>query len=124
DPPDHAGARHLVRDGARGLRGVPAPQRDAPQAGGSMSSGGFWHLLPNASTNARPLDELWWTMVGLCVLVAIGVFVGVFVWSLTLYARSRTPPANAETIYVVAKQWMWEVQHPGGQREIDTLHVP
>ena len=128
-----------------------------------MNTPGFWHLLPNASTNARPLDALWWTMVGLCALVAIGVFVvmfvfciryrkgrpadrhlsketlpveltwtavpflifmGVFVWSLTLYARSRTPPANAETIYVVAKQWMWKVQHPGGQREIDTLHVP
>ena len=128
-----------------------------------MNSGGWFHLLPNASANARPLDELWWAMVGLCALVAVGVFVamfvfciryrkgrpadrqlaketlpveltwttvpflifmGVFVWSLTLYARSRTPPANAETIYVVAKQWMWKVQHPGGQREIDTLHVP
>ncbi len=128
-----------------------------------MSSGGWFHLLPNASTNARPLDELWWAMVGLCALVAIGVFVvmfvfciryrkgrpadrhlaketlpveltwtavpflifmGVFVWSLTLYAHSRTPPSNAETIYVVAKQWMWKVQHRGGQREINTLHVP
>src|SRR5207248_93565 len=25
---------------------------------------------------------------------------------------------------VVAKQWMWKVQHPGGQREINELHVP
>jgi cytochrome c oxidase subunit 2 len=128
-----------------------------------MNGGGWFHLLPDASANARPLDELWWAMVGLCALVAVGVFVvmfvfciryrkgrpadrhlaketlpveltwtavpflifmGVFVWSLTLYAHSRTPPANAETIYVVAKQWMWKVQHPGGQREIDTLHVP
>ena len=36
----------------------------------------------------------------------------------------HTPPANAQTIYVVAKQWMWKIQHPGGQREINTLHVP
>ncbi len=27
-------------------------------------------------------------------------------------------------IHVVAKQWMWKVQHPNGLREIDTLHVP
>jgi cytochrome c oxidase subunit 2 len=27
-------------------------------------------------------------------------------------------------VYVVAKQWMWKVQHPGGRREINTLHVP
>jgi len=27
-------------------------------------------------------------------------------------------------MYVVAKQWMWKVQHANGRREIDTLHVP
>ena len=27
-------------------------------------------------------------------------------------------------IYVVGKQWMWYVQHPGGQREINEVHVP
>ena len=32
----------------------------------------------------------------------------------------RTP----RPIYVVGKQWMWKFQHPEGQREIDTLHVP
>jgi cytochrome c oxidase subunit 2 len=27
-------------------------------------------------------------------------------------------------IFVVGKQWMWKVQHPTGQREINELHVP
>ena len=27
-------------------------------------------------------------------------------------------------IYVIGKQWMWKVEHPGGQREIDALHFP
>jgi len=27
-------------------------------------------------------------------------------------------------IYVVAKQWMWKLQHTEGQREINELHVP
>ena len=28
------------------------------------------------------------------------------------------------TINVIAKQWMWKIQHPSGAREINTLHVP
>jgi cytochrome c oxidase subunit 2 len=27
-------------------------------------------------------------------------------------------------IYIVGKQWMWKAEHPGGQHEINTLHVP
>ena len=38
--------------------------------------------------------------------------------------RAAPPPADALEIDVVAKQWMWKFQHPGGQREINELHVP
>ena len=34
------------------------------------------------------------------------------------------PPADALKIAVIGKQWMWKVEYPGGQREINTLHVP
>jgi cytochrome c oxidase subunit 2 len=61
--------------------------------------------------------ELAWT------LVPFAIFVGIFAWSIALWVDMRTPPANAATIYVIGKQWMWEFEHPGGQREIDTLHV-
>jgi cytochrome c oxidase subunit II len=27
-------------------------------------------------------------------------------------------------VYVVGRQWMWKLQHPDGQREINELHVP
>jgi cytochrome c oxidase subunit 2 len=27
-------------------------------------------------------------------------------------------------IYVVGKQWMWKIQHPSGNREINELHIP
>jgi cytochrome c oxidase subunit 2 len=27
-------------------------------------------------------------------------------------------------VYVVGKQWMWKIQHPQGNREINELHVP
>jgi cytochrome c oxidase subunit 2 len=33
-------------------------------------------------------------------------------------------PKDALPIYVVAKQWMWHAEHPGGEREINELHVP
>jgi cytochrome c oxidase subunit 2 len=52
------------------------------------------------------------------------VFFGLFVWGANLYMRLFEPPRNALKIYVIAKQWMWKVEHPGGQREINALHVP
>ena len=27
-------------------------------------------------------------------------------------------------IYVIGKQWMWKIEHPGGQSEINALHLP
>jgi cytochrome c oxidase subunit 2 len=62
--------------------------------------------------------ELTWT------LIPLALFVGVFTWSLFVFAKMRSPPEGSQTVYVVAKQWMWKTQHPGGQREINTLHVP
>ncbi len=62
--------------------------------------------------------ELTWT------LVPFAIFVAIFAWSLVLFARMQTPPDDAKTVYVVAKQWMWKTQHAGGQREINELHVP
>lgn len=47
-----------------------------------------------------------------------------FVWATKLYVDLQFPPTSALEIDVVAKQWMWKFQHPGGQREIDELHVP
>ena len=41
-----------------------------------------------------------------------------------LLPASRGRPTNALEIYVVGKQWMWKLQHPDGQREINELHVP
>ena len=51
-------------------------------------------------------------------------FLLIFVWAAILYQQLRTPPADALTVDVMAKQWMWKIQHPGGQREINELHVP
>lgn len=52
------------------------------------------------------------------------IFFGLFIWGADLYVRQFQPPRDALKIYVVAKQWMWKVEHSGGQREIDAVHLP
>jgi len=62
--------------------------------------------------------ELVWSIIPL-ILVMVA-----FAWGATLYFDTYTPPDDALEIYVVGKQWMWHIQHPTGQREINELHVP
>lgn len=52
------------------------------------------------------------------------LLLGFYVWATWLFVDLHRTPADALEIDVVAKQWMWKFQHPGGQREINTLHVP
>ncbi len=56
--------------------------------------------------------------------IPLGVFMVIFIWGAVVYFKERTPPADATEVYVVAKQWMWKVEHAEGQREINELHVP
>jgi cytochrome c oxidase subunit II len=59
------------------------------------------------------------------ILIPLAIAMVVFVWGAKLYAMVMlSPPADALEVYAIGKQWMWKFQHPGGQREIDTLHVP
>ena len=48
----------------------------------------------------------------------------IFVWGAAVYFKERTPPRDSTEVYVVAKQWMWKLEHAEGQREINELHVP
>lgn len=52
------------------------------------------------------------------------LFLAMFAFGTKLYFDVERPPDNSEDVYVVARQWMWKMQHLGGQREINTLHVP
>jgi cytochrome c oxidase subunit 2 len=62
--------------------------------------------------------EMTWTVIPLIL------FLVMWAWGAQIYFRVYTPPINAMNIYVVGKQWMWKIEHPGGQHEINTLHVP
>lgn len=62
--------------------------------------------------------ELIWSIIPLLIALVI------FTWGAKVYFDLSTPPADSMSIYVVAKQWMWKLQHPEGQREINELHIP
>jgi cytochrome c oxidase subunit II len=56
--------------------------------------------------------------------IPLVIFLFIFAWGAVVYFKERTPPRGATQVYVVAKQWMWKLQHEEGQREINELHVP
>jgi cytochrome c oxidase subunit 2 len=62
--------------------------------------------------------ELTWTIVPLLLMAVM------FVWGAKVYFHMNRPPDDAMTVSVVGKRWMWKLQHPTGQREINELHVP
>ncbi|VTU33556.1 Cytochrome c oxidase subunit 2 precursor [Variovorax sp. PBS-H4] len=62
--------------------------------------------------------ELGWT------LVPLALFIALFAWAAHGFVRLYRVPPDALPVYVVAKQWMWKLQHRNGRREINELHVP
>src|SRR5580704_2644617 len=66
---------------------------------------------------STPLEITW-------SLIPFLIFMVIFAWGAVVYFKERTPPADATEVYVVAKQWMWKLEHAEGQREINELHVP
>ena len=62
--------------------------------------------------------ELLWT------IIPFGLSMVMFTWGVVIYFDMYTPPPEAMNVYVVGKQWMWKIQHPEGNREINELHVP
>lgn len=47
-----------------------------------------------------------------------------FFWGAHVYLKQTRPPASAMQFQCVAKQWMWKIQHPQGNAEVNELHVP
>jgi cytochrome c oxidase subunit 2 len=65
----------------------------------------------------NPLEWFW-------TIAPVFVFVIMFVWGAKIYTSVAEPPPDAPEVFVIGKQWMWKIQHPDGQREINELHVP
>jgi cytochrome c oxidase subunit II len=74
-------------------------------------------VLAEQIEGSTPLELTW-------SIIPLGVFMVIFAWGAVVYFKSRTPPRDSTEVYVVAKQWMWKLEHAEGQREINELHVP
>ncbi|HSB61429.1 MAG TPA: cytochrome c oxidase subunit II [Vicinamibacteria bacterium] len=62
--------------------------------------------------------ELVWTVIPLLLTVVM------FAWGAQVFFHMNRPPDDAMNVAVVGKRWMWKLQHPTGQREINELHIP
>jgi cytochrome c oxidase subunit II len=62
--------------------------------------------------------EIVWTVI------PFGFVMVMFFWGVGVYFRIVRPPANTIDVYVMAKQWMWKLQHADGHREMNELHIP
>ena len=62
--------------------------------------------------------EIGWTLATLLA------FLFVFWWASSADLSALVPPKGALDVHVLAKQWMWKVEHSNGAREINELHVP
>ena len=74
-------------------------------------------VLAEQIEGSTPLELTW-------SIIPLFVFMVIFFWGAVVFFKERTPPADATEVYVVAKQWMWKLEHAEGQREINELHVP
>jgi cytochrome c oxidase subunit 2 len=76
-----------------------------------------WDDSPESRKRQRAIEITW-------IVLPLLIFIAFFYWAARLYFRYFTVPAQALEVYVVAKQWMWKLEHTDGRREINELHVP
>jgi cytochrome c oxidase subunit 2 len=62
--------------------------------------------------------ELSWMLIPFFLTLAF------FAWGAQIFDVEQHAPANSLEIQAIGRQWMWKFQHPGGQAEINDLHVP
>lgn len=84
----------------------------------------IWRYRHNSGVDRGQIAQRTWRVETAWTAATLVVFFGLFIWGADLYVRLQQPPANAIKIYAIGKQWMWKVEHPGGQREINAMHVP
>jgi cytochrome c oxidase subunit 2 len=66
----------------------------------------------------RRAIEYAWTGIPLLLFCAI------YAWAAYDYMQLFRSPNDAMPVFVVAKQWMWKLEHRNGRREIGELNVP
>jgi cytochrome c oxidase subunit 2 len=76
-----------------------------------------------ATANRAPLRVATWKIEVCWIAGTLAVFL-VFFWrGAAVFLEIKRPPQGAQAITVVGRQWMWDVRHPDGRREFNSLHV-
>jgi len=83
----------------------------------------FRYRKGSDATRAGRVQKTWHFEIG-WTTATLGMFLILFVYGAEMYVWLFQAPRGDEEVYVVGKQWMWKVEHPGGQREIDAMHIP
>lgn len=90
---------------------------------GMMLSFGVRYRRGSNASRADRVKKTWHWEIAWTTGTLIA-FLVLFVWGASIYIwLYKTPPGDLE-VFVLAKRWMWKFEHPGGQSEIDALHVP
>src|SRR2546423_14528247 len=63
--------------------------------------------IPRPIAGSHKLETLWTVIPFLIAMTMFG-------WGARIYFEQYKPPQNAVEVYVVAKQWMWKLQHATG----------
>jgi len=58
------------------------------------------------------------------MLIPFALTLGFFLWGAIIFNTELHPPGDSMEIQAIGRQWMWKFEHPGGQAEINDLHVP
>ena len=83
---------------------------------------GIRYRQGSPASRANPANsillEVTWSIIPLLLTMVM------FGWGASIYFDMQTPPPDVQGINVVARQWMWKLQHPEGRSELNELHVP
>ena len=60
--------------------------------------------LPHAPHGGLALEIVW-------SVIPFGITMVMFTWGASVFFKESRPPDNAMPLYVVAKQWMWKIEH-------------
>jgi cytochrome c oxidase subunit II len=71
-----------------------------------------------------PLRMATWKFETTWIVGTTLVFLVFFFWGARVYLHMAEVPAGAAEIEVIGRQWMWDIRHPEGRRELAELHVP
>lgn len=77
-----------------------------------------------SSAPRPPLRIAPWKFEATWITATTLIFLVFFFWGARIYLRRAEIPPGAAEVHVIGRQWMWDIRHPDGRRELAELHVP